>query len=183
MSTNNKYMTGNNFNVHLFNADFKKVQAEALAESEQLEQKKLNEINDYYIKKDQKKNIKSDDPINMTISEILIKWLDTIEEIIIEISRLNYSITGFINIFTKKDRLFYIGITLIVFGMIGYLINKYLLDDDNINEKNVNISLYIKDQKNSKLIDDSIVKLKSFDNGISNNVVMDKLQVSKINDL
>ena len=61
--------------------------------------------------------------------------------------------------------------------MIGYLINKYLLDDDNINEKNVNISLYIKDQKNSKLIDDSIGCL------ICEIAIESKLQVSKINDL
>ena len=55
---------------------------------------------------------------NLTINEILFNWLNAIISIFKDLFSLNFS-----NILTKENRLFYIGLTIILIGMIGYIIN------------------------------------------------------------
>ena len=126
-----KYMIGGQFDTATFNTDFIKVidQQEILAEK--IERDKLKQINDYYIKRDKYKFDQKNDLSELSISDILFNWQNNIKNIIIEIFQFNYTIEDFFYIFTKENRMFYIGLTFIFVGLVGYFINNYILNDKN----------------------------------------------------
>lgn len=133
-----RYSVGKKFDLVAFNRDFDEYTIKQTAHAKKLEKRKLAEINAYYYANKPKKLdmtlIK-----NMSISQILIRWLDVLRDILSDILKFNYSPLGFIKIFTQKDRLYYVGLTLVVIGLICYIINEFGLTN-NITNNNINIS-------------------------------------------
>ena len=116
-----KYITGSKFNEATFNADFLKIIDEQEILANKNEQQKLNIINNYYINKMEYQSDKI--PIeNMSIQQLLLNWLSSLKNIYTDI--LNVNINR--NILIKEDRLFYIGLTFIIIGIIGYIYNNYI---------------------------------------------------------
>ena len=58
--------------------------------------------------------------VNKPIAEIVLKFLDTWIAIIKEITEKGYSMNNIVNIFNTKDRLVYVGISLIVLSIVFY---------------------------------------------------------------
>jgi hypothetical protein len=116
----NKYKFDKKFDSATFNRDFLKVLDEQEKVAKSIEQKKLNEINDYYKNKDIKKNEAI--ILDKTINTILNEWFKHLNDIYIEFIKSNKSIKSLKQIVLKKDRLFYIGLTLIFIGIVTYLI-------------------------------------------------------------
>jgi hypothetical protein len=128
-----KYMSNGKFDAVTFNKDFGIILTEKLIEAERIEENKLNEYNAYYnaLAEENERKKKYESTINsLTLSKILVKWGDTLKNIIADIIKGNYSAEEFIYIFVKDDRLIYLGMTLILIGMLGYIINQYLLEYD-----------------------------------------------------
>ena len=144
----NKYTQGGKFNAALFNDDFIIRNDEQIKYATQLEEQKLNEINQYYIyelKKEKELQKKE-----LTMSDFLVTWINNIRDIIVDILKFNYDLSGFLQIFVKDNRLFYLGITIITVFLIYYFIKSYFfLDDDQLNNDNFIINNYVSyaDQK------------------------------------
>jgi hypothetical protein len=152
----NKYIANGKFDTTAFNADFKIVLQEQLIRAENIEQEHIDKYNDYYRKlseyKEEERKYKS--TINsLTLSKILVKWGDAVKSIMMEIIKLNYNLDGFVDIFIKEDRLIYIGMTIIVIAIFGYLINEYLLADNTTGASiNIVTNNYLSEEK-QKLVD------------------------------
>lgn len=126
-----KYMIGGQFDLASFNADFLKVIDKQDIEAKKIENKKLREINDYYYNERKYGYHQKDDLSDLTISNILNKWFDAIMNILFEIVRFRGSLDDFIYIFTKENRKFYIGLTILFVVSLLYFINNYILNDKN----------------------------------------------------
>jgi hypothetical protein len=126
-----KYKIGGQFDTASFNIDFLKVIDEQEKIAEEIEKRKLDQINAYYNNERKYGYHFKDDLSDLSISNILIKWLDTIMNILYEIIHNDGNIDDFLLIFTKENRLFYIGLTILFVVSILYLINNYLLTDRN----------------------------------------------------
>lgn len=125
-----KYMANGKFDAVSFNNDFAIILKKQLVEAETIEEKALNKYNSYYNAIEKQKNInkKYESTINsLSLSNILIKWNDNIINIISDIFNGN----NIFDSFGKEDRLIYIGLTLILIGILGYIINQYLINDHN----------------------------------------------------
>jgi hypothetical protein len=129
----NKYNQGGKFNEALFNTDFVQKINEQIKYAEMLEQQKLNEINQYYIYEIKKQN---DEKKELTISDFFVIWVDNIRDIIVDILKFNYNLSDFFQIFTKGDRMFYFGITIITVFIVYYFIKSYFFTESETNDGN-----------------------------------------------
>lgn len=128
-----KYMSNGKFDTVTFNKDFGIILKKQIAEAEAIEENKLNDYNAYYnsLAEEKERNKKYHSTINsLTFSKILVKWGDTIKNIFSDMIKGNYSFDEFLYIFIKDDRLIYLGMTMILIAMTGYVINQYLLEDN-----------------------------------------------------
>ena len=131
----NKYMIGGQFDIATFNADFLKVIDEQEIIAENIENKKLKQINDYYIKKEKYSYDAVNNLSDLTISQLLLDWLSNIRDIFIELFQFNYSLDDFFYIFTKKNRLFYIGLTFVFVSLVSYLFQNFIINKSSIKLK------------------------------------------------
>lgn len=138
-----KYMANGKFDSVSFNKDFGIVLKRDIAKAETIEENKLNDYNGYYnaLAEEEERKKKYDSTINsLSFSKILVKWGDTIKNIFADIIKGNYNAEEFIYIFIKDDRLIYLGMTLILIGILGYVINQYLLDDNNSSSNGIYVT-------------------------------------------
>ena len=96
------------------------------ADKRQLSQEydKLYEFN-YEINRINKKTSKQGDFLNLTLKEIFDKLAMTLIKIIDEISNLNFKnikLEQLLEIITKRDRLIYVGIILVIISLLVYFI-------------------------------------------------------------
>ena len=136
MNNNSRYYEDDKFSEKKFNNDFEKYKYIIGEYKKTRDIDELNELN----KSKEKKYTKIYD---LTLSEILVNIKDVWFEIIDDV--LSTKITS--SIFTKDNRLFYIGITIFVFAGVLYLYN-ILIDDtlssnSNIKNPNTNITKVI----------------------------------------
>ena len=162
VAKDNKYSQSGKFNEALFNTDFQEKITEQIKYAETIETQKLNEINNYYIYELKEKEKISNDEI--TISKFLVNWNDNIRNIIVDIMLFNYNFSEFIQIFTKDNRIFYVGLTVVTIFTIYYFIKSYFFYTDNICEQKSAINNYIYKSD----IDSN--KLKEMEKVITNNV-------------
>lgn len=122
-----KYMVGGKFDTVSFNKDFGIILKKQITTAEDIEKSNLNKYNEYYneMELENERKKKYENTINnLSLLQILDKWNYNLKNIISDIITDDFSI----NIFLKDDRLIYIGMTFILIGMIGYIINQYLLN-------------------------------------------------------
>jgi hypothetical protein len=125
----NKYMVGGQFNVTSFNLDFSEVIEEQNVIAEDIENKKIKQINDYYInEKKYNYNVKND-LIDITLSDHLTNWLNMFKDIIYDIIHYNTD-DDFMYIFYKNNRQFYIGLTILFVVSIMYFLYNYIFVDN-----------------------------------------------------
>ena len=142
ITKDNKYNQGGKFNEALFNKDFQDKIVEQIKYAEMLETQKLNEINNYYIY--ERKKEKEKEKEKNTISSFLVDWNDNIRNIVVDILKFDYNFTGFLQIFTQDNRMFYVGITIITIFVIYYFIKSYFFyNENNQCEQKATIKNYI----------------------------------------
>ena len=120
----------------LFNLNFIKIIKEQSILAEEIEKKKLKEINDYYINQETTEETTEETNFilkNIKLIDICVNWIKSLKDIYVDLSKLNYTFYDFINIFTKEDRLIYLGLTLITIGLICYLVNQFIIDNSENN--------------------------------------------------
>ena len=126
---NNKYEQSGKFNTALFNQDFKILEEKQIKQAQIIEDNKLEEINNYYVNykigNNNDDNNKNNNITNYTFNELIYEWFDTILKIFSEVLKFNYDFKGFIDIFIKDNRAFYVGLTLITISVLFYLINNF----------------------------------------------------------
>lgn len=122
MSNNNK-SPSKKFDVQEFNKQFEldKEQRKLIAQEKDLQ--KLRQLNETIVEKKLYEN---------TVSDIIIgiknSWFNLLDDLLEQ----KFSIS----IFTRENRLFYIGITLIIMGLLIYLYNFFLEDGNEYEQKN-----------------------------------------------
>ena len=117
--TSEEFTTGGKFDINKFNNSFETTK----------EQKKLiNKEHDNELLQKLNNNVDNKPLYKNTMSEIIIgiknSWFYLLDDLIEQ----KFSI----DTFTKDNRLFYIGITLIIIAIILYFYNVFTTDDDDI---------------------------------------------------
>lgn len=124
-----KYYSNNEFDVNEFNKAFEEQQVNDNKEKEELDM--------------MKKVIEKEKLHDMSLGKILINMKDEIFGILYDLISINYeSFDTFLDIFTKNNRLFYIGLFLIIICIFLYLIS-YFFHTDNDNDININANLNV----------------------------------------
>lgn len=119
----NKYITNGKFDLSKFNTGFEREKKEQKELNKDKQNARLNLLND----------VVNNKPIyKQTIGEILIGIKDTWFYLIDDLLQQKFTL----DTFTKENRLFYIGITLLIFSIILYLLNFFLEKDDEPKIKN-----------------------------------------------
>jgi len=140
--------TGDRFDSKKFNQEFEKEIDIKKTRSKYIESEKLAKMS----KEETTKSI-----TNMTIAELLINikdaWFDMIDDLLQNQFNLE--------IFTKNNRLFYIGLTLVVIIILIYIYDTITDDQDVENKKIVEVRHIYKvdDDKAFKLVQDTGVNL------------------------
>uniref|UniRef100_A0A6C0E9T1 Uncharacterized protein n=1 Tax=viral metagenome TaxID=1070528 RepID=A0A6C0E9T1_9ZZZZ len=123
-----KYMEGTKFDNQAFNKDFEKYILDQKAKQIEEDNKKLKDM----IKQEQTKKL-----YQMSVGDILVGIKDTWFGILDDVLAFRFSY----DIFLKYNRLFFIGLTLIIIALLillyNFVTNKS--DDDTNDEKNRNI--------------------------------------------
>jgi hypothetical protein len=156
-NTDNKYEQNGKFNTTIFNSDFDTKIKNDIMLAQNIEAQKLNEINQYYIKYNENKN--KDEKQKNYVSEFFASLTDKNRDLFIDIFKFNYDFNGFLHILTKENRLFYLGMLILIIGIVGYVINNILFDDY---EQKYTPNSY--DSYTFKLLDD---KIKSIESNVS----------------
>ena len=128
-----------------FNKEFEKKQG--------LSRLKLSKMKKKYNKKNKKKNIHE-----LTIGEILINTKNTYIDIITELISGDFN-NGISFIFTKNNRIFYIGVSLLIISFLIYILS-FIFSSDNkkINSnllENDKINIYLTNSPSSSNLDSS----------------------------
>jgi len=112
-----RYSVGNKFDLVAFNRDFDKFNEKQIKHYKDVENQKLAQINAYYDYNNK--------PIckNNFLIIIIKKWLTELSNIASDLTYTKYDFNGFIKIFTKNNRLYYIGITFIIISLIYYILS------------------------------------------------------------
>jgi len=127
------YYDNNEFDINEFNQNFEKIQQD---------KKKKKELeNDNYIKSlesvEKEKKI-----MDMNIVEIFTNTKYEILDLVYEIISFNYAtLQDFLNLFTKNNRLFYIGLFLLLISGILYLISFIFFYPSNTHKNDININI------------------------------------------
>lgn len=113
------------FNLIKFNQDYDKMKEKKILQRKLKEKSKLNKMN---------QTISEKKIHEMSILEIFIELKNTFFNILNDLIKLNFnSVETFFQIFYKKNRLFYIGLFLIIVTIIIYL----FIGDESKKNKNI----------------------------------------------
>lgn len=128
-----------------FNKDFEEKQKLRKMKIVDMERKKLKEMQ----KQKKVKNIH-----DLTLGEILVNTKDTYINIINELLDPK---EGFLKIFTKENRMFYIGVSLLIISFLIYVISFVFDTDDNSNKNEIEnstdkINIYLNSPTKSETI-------------------------------
>lgn len=120
MSNNptSEFSTDGKFDINKFNSNFDKEKDELKLKNKERDAEILQNLNSYTEFKPIYKN---------TISEIIIGIKNTWFYLLDDLLEQNFSL----DIFTKENRLFYIGITLVCISVILYLYNFFIYYEDD----------------------------------------------------
>ncbi len=122
-----EYYSNNEFDIGEFNKNFEKQQEEEVKNDKELEM--------------MKKVIEKKKLHEMSFGKIFVNMKDEIFGILYDLISLNYdSFDSFLNIFIKNNRLFYIGLFLIIICLFLYLISNFFYREDE-NDININANL------------------------------------------
>ena len=96
---------------------------------------------------------------DLTLGEILINTKNTYLDIINELLSFNYP-NGISSIFTKENRIFYIGVSLLIISFLIYVLS-FLFDSDEKNEEKVDsgINIYVNSPDKKQEIESSKSKI------------------------
>ena len=110
---------------------------------------------------------------DLTLGEILINTKNTYMDIISELISLDYK-DGIAAIFTKENRIFYIGVSLLILSFFIYIISFIFSSDDKNKEhltESDKINIYINNpNKNAKIKDKNMILNKKKSDSEINNV-------------
>jgi uncharacterized membrane protein YcjF (UPF0283 family) len=111
--------TNNKFNSKQFNSDFEDQKQAQIELNKQLDEEKLAQMN----------NINETKSLTqMTLSDIFIgiknSWFDLFDDMLSQRFKKD--------MFTKKNRLYFVGITFLIIGIILYFYDFFVSEDDNI---------------------------------------------------
>lgn len=141
-----KYTNSGAFNSALFNKDFEIINEEQNEIAQNIENNKLMELNNS-VNNNVNNRLSDKSLVNMSLNEILIEWYNSFNGIfndfIYTINIFNYNTSntvGLLNnnqledknleqykqIITKNNRLFYIGLTILIIGICGYILIKLM---------------------------------------------------------
>lgn len=124
------YYDNNNFDIDAFNKEFTKRKKEI----EDREKKKEMELTDK-MNKD-----KSEGSFISPIVNVISDAADSVFGLLHDIVSLNYrSFDDFKNIFVKENRLFYLGICLLITSLLMYIISYLFFPKEGSNDININI--------------------------------------------
>lgn len=118
-----------NFNLKQFNLDFEEDLKKRNAERYKREDTTLKQLNT---------TIEQSHIINMSVGEILVGIKDTWFGIMDDILMLKFNIRTF----TKDDRLFFIGLTIVIIVILTYIIHYLSNIGDEYNKKEKIVKIY-----------------------------------------
>ena len=124
-----------------FNKNFEEEQEQRKMKIVEMEKEKLKML----ISKKNKKNIH-----DLTLGEILVNTKNSYLDIIIELLSGDYK-DGFSKIFTKENRIFYIGVSLLILSFFIYILS-FIFDSNNDNQSKQDsdkINIYLNSPTNS----------------------------------
>jgi len=124
-----------------FNKNFEEEQEQRKMKIVEMEKEKLRML----ISKKKKKNIH-----DLTLGEILVNTKNSYLDIIIELLSGDYK-DGFSKIFTKENRIFYIGVSLLILSFFIYILS-FIFDSNNDNQSKQDsdkINIYLNSPTNS----------------------------------
>lgn len=128
------YYDSNEFDIGKFNSGFEKMQ------EDKKKQKKIDEEN--YLKSLETQEESTNKITDLTISDILQNTKNEILDLIYEIISFDYdSFQEFLNLFTKENRLFYIGIFLLILSVLLYVISYIFFYPSNLQRNDININI------------------------------------------
>ena len=127
------YYDNNEFDINEFNKNFEKIQQDKKKEKE-LE-------NEKYIKS-LESEVEDKKIMDLNIIEIFTNTKNEILDLIYEIISFNYStLQEFINLFTKNNRLFYVGLFLLLLSGVLYIISFIFFYPSNTKKNDININI------------------------------------------
>jgi hypothetical protein len=127
------YYDNNNFDLEKFNKRFKEIQNKE-KEEEKLEREE-------YIKSLEKKE-ENKKITDLSVAEILENTKDEVLDLTYEIISFEYEgFDGFINLFKKNNRLFYVGLFMLIMCCILYLISYIFFYPSDIKRNDININI------------------------------------------
>jgi hypothetical protein len=130
------YYSNNEFDINKFNTVFEENQVN-------LDKKKDNELDGM------KQVIEKEQLHDMSLGKIFVNMKEEIFGILYDIITINFnSFDTFFEIFTKKNRLFHIGLFLIIICIFLYIIS-YLFFYPKPEQKGINADLYIPNSNNN----------------------------------
>lgn len=123
--TNSSNVSSNKLDIQEFNKNFEKKIEQSKGENKILERNRLERLNKQQIEKK---------PYQLSVAEILIAIKDSWFGIIDDLLQRQFYIETFI----KKNRMFYIGLTIVIIAIIFYLYDTII--DNSINSNNIDSS-------------------------------------------
>ena len=128
------YYDSNEFDIGKFNSSFEKMQ------EDKKKQKKIDEEN--YLKSLETQEDTQNKVTDLTISQVLQNTKNVVLDIIYEVISFDYdSFQEFLNIFTKDNRLFYVGVFLLILSGILYVISYIFFYPSNLQRNDININI------------------------------------------
>ena len=134
-----------------FNKKFEEEQEQRKMKIVEMEKEKLRMLTS-------KKKIKNIH--DLTLGEILVNTKNAYFDILIELLSGDYK-DGFSKIFTKENRIFYIGVSLLILSFFIYILS-FIFDSDNDNQSKQDsdkINIYLNSPTNSEKISTSSPKI------------------------
>jgi hypothetical protein len=123
--TDSSNMSSTKFDIQQFNKNFKKKIEQSKEENKILERNRLERLNKQEIERK---------PYQLSVAEILIAIKDSWFGVIDDLLQRQFYIETFI----KKNRMFYIGLTIVIIAIIIYLYDTFI--DNSINYNNIDSS-------------------------------------------
>jgi len=128
------YYDNNEFDINNFNMKFEKLQEE---------KKKKKELeSEEYLKKLESNGEQDKKIMDLNILEIFINTKNEILDLVYEIISFDYeTLQDFIKLFTKNNRLFYVGLFLLLVSAVLYIISFIFFYPSNSKKNDININI------------------------------------------
>lgn len=127
------YYDNNNFDLEKFNKGFENIQSEKKKKERLAQDEYLNSL---------KKVEVSKKITDLNISEILTNTKNEVLDLTYDLISFDYdSFDDFINLFTKNNRLFYIGLFMLLISCILYIISYIFFYPSDITKNDININI------------------------------------------